>query len=93
MQGLRQRIAVNESVVSAELDGEMVLLNIETGVYFGLDPLGTRIWQLLAEGGDEDTIVQAIHAEYDVELAILRADHARFLDMLTEKGLVLKGDE
>jgi hypothetical protein len=93
MQGLRQRIVVNDSVVSADLDDEMVLLNIETGVYFGLDPLGARIWQLLAAGEDEDAIVQAILAEYDIDLATLRADLAEFLAMLTEKGLVLRGDE
>ncbi|PYO19380.1 MAG: hypothetical protein DMD85_18645 [Candidatus Rokuibacteriota bacterium] len=39
-------IRIRKDVVFRELEGEMVLLNLATGVYFGLDPVGTRIWTL-----------------------------------------------
>lgn len=88
MQVLPPRTVINESVVCAELDGEMVLLNVETGIYFGLDPLGSRIWALLTAGVDEAGICDALLAEYDVEPVRLRADVSTFLTVLETRGLV-----
>jgi hypothetical protein len=48
------------------LQGESVLLHLNSGVYFGLDPVGTRIWQLLAEHEQLSDIARAIMDEYDV---------------------------
>jgi len=76
------------SVVCAELEDESVLLNIETGVYYGLDPLGTQIWQLLAEGAAEDDIVSRLLQEYEVDIVQLRADISRFLQQLHAQGLI-----
>ena len=44
---LHSRVSVNDDVLFQELDGEGVLLNLKTGVYFGLDSVGARVWQLL----------------------------------------------
>jgi hypothetical protein len=46
---LRDTVRINDDVVFRELEGEAVLLNLETGVYFGLNEVGTRIWSLLQE--------------------------------------------
>ena len=46
---LESRIRINDDVLFQELHGEGVLLNLKTGVYFGLDPVGRRIWQLAQE--------------------------------------------
>lgn len=93
MIDLRRRLAIPESVVCAELADETVLLNIETGIYFGLDHVGTHIWRLLAEGREEEEILAALEAEYEVEPVQLRADVAAFLDLLMEKGLARQGAE
>jgi len=82
------RISVNESVVYAELGDELVLLNVETGVYFGLDGIGTRIWTLLAEGLSIEGIIDRLLAEYDVQAEQLRSDARAFLNTLIAKGLV-----
>jgi hypothetical protein len=66
----------------------MVLLNVTSGIYFGLNPIAARIWQLLDEGLGEHEIVQAMLAEYDVEEARLRADVASTLDQLRTDGLI-----
>jgi hypothetical protein len=83
------RTAANESVVAAELDGEAVLLNVDTGIYFGLDSVGTNIWKLLCDGDGvaDDEIVGRLSAEYDVEPDQLRVDVAEFLGLLVSKGL------
>jgi hypothetical protein len=85
-------LSVNESVVSATLDGEAVLLNVETGIYFGLDEVGTRIWELLTQGAGEGEILGQLLQEYDVEEAQVSADVSGFLARLAEAGLVRAGN-
>lgn len=83
------QFATNDAVMYAELDGEAVLLNIETGVYFGLDPLGTQIWQSLAEGVDPDEIIERLLDEYEVERSRVQADVRAFLENLQRNGLIV----
>jgi len=82
------QLVINESVVSAELDEEVILLNVESGVYFGLDAIGTRIWSAIEQGASEEEIFAQLVEDYDVEPHQLRSDIANFLDMLREQGLV-----
>ncbi len=88
MLDLARQLRINESVVCSELDDEMVLLNIETGIYFGLDAVGTAIWRLLVKGADESEIVRRLLAEYDVEPVRLRTDVSAFLNLLSARGLL-----
>ena len=81
-------ITVNELVVSAELEGEAVLLNVETGIYFGLDALGSEIWKMLEQGAKEEEIVVCLLESYEVEEGQLRADIGKFLNLLNEQGLI-----
>jgi hypothetical protein len=85
---LVQKIEPNESVVSADLHDEAILLNVETGIYFGLDPVGTQIWRWLAEGKTLGEIFDLLLAEYDVEPSQLRAELTSFVDLLTTKDLI-----
>jgi hypothetical protein len=87
MLGLRQRVAASETVVYAELDDEIVLLNVESGIYFGLDVVGARIWTLLAEGMNEEEMCERLQDEFAVDARELRADLAEFLDLLVARGL------
>lgn len=84
----QQKIRVNESIVCSELDDEMVLLNVETGVYFGLDAIGAEIWKLLVKGASEDEIVIRLLEEYDVQPEMVRVDVTAFVGALTSKGIV-----
>ena len=88
MSVVQRSLSVNASVVSAQLDGEAVLLNVESGVYFGLDSIGTRIWELLNAGTSETEIFDRLLDEYDVDAPQLRADLDGFLDVLVSKSLV-----
>ena len=79
---------VHPSVLSRELSGETVLLNLESGVYYGLDPVGTRIWQLLMEGRTIADICSTMIDEYDVAPDVLRGDVVRLVGELRERGIV-----
>jgi hypothetical protein len=87
--GLDRRVAIGEDVIARELEGETVLLNLETGIYFGLDQVGTRIWKLLGAGRPLRTILDTLMAEYDVEREALQGDLVRFIAQLEAKGLVV----
>lgn len=63
---LASRVTVSGDVLFQELHGEAVLLHLKTGVYFGLDPVGTRVWQLLQAHADLSDLLQAMVAEFDV---------------------------
>jgi hypothetical protein len=87
---LDRRVAIGEDVIARELEGETVLLNLETGIYFGLDQVGTRIWQLLGAGGPLQAILETLAAEYDAERGMLERDLVRFVSQLEAKGLVVR---
>ena len=88
MPTLDSRVQVNEDVLFQELQGEAVLLNLKSGIYFGLDPIGTRIWQLFAEHKLLTEIAQTILAEYDVSEDNCSADLLKLVDDLEHHGLV-----
>jgi hypothetical protein len=87
------RIIVNDSVICAELDGESVLLHVETGVYFGLNQVGSDIWRYLTEGLAESEMLANLEAEYDADPNQLRVDLEKFLAALDEKGLISRTSE
>lgn len=81
-------VRVPEDVVFRELDGEAVILNLESGMYFGLDEVGTRMWQLLDTHGSLRRTLEALEAEYDAPAERLAADLTEFVDSLRSRGLL-----
>ncbi|HXG50492.1 MAG TPA: PqqD family protein [candidate division Zixibacteria bacterium] len=81
-------VTVPRDVIFQALDGEAVLLNTRTEIYFGLDAVGTRIWQLLSEHRLPAKVVSAMLEEYDIEEAELRSRVMEFIEKLRDKGLV-----
>jgi hypothetical protein len=88
MPGWEAPIRIRKDVVFRELEGELVLLNLNTGVYFGLDSVGSAIWRLIDGFRSASEIVTAMTEEYDVDAATCRADLDRFLDALRANDLI-----
>lgn len=80
--------AVDPEVMSRELDGQRVLLHAGRGTYFNLDPVGTRIWALLAEGRRLGEVHETLLAEYEVEAGELWRDLGELVRELIEQGLL-----
>ena len=76
-------------VIFRDLNGEAVLLDFGTGRYFGLNPVGTRIWTLLTEGSTVSAIVDILAAEFDAPAAEIAADVEVLLSELSSRGLVI----
>ena len=85
---LETAFTVPDDVVFRELSGESVLLNLESGIYFGLDAVGTRAWQLMVEHGRLDRVLENLLEEYDVPVDTLRHDLIDLFVQLTHHGLV-----
>jgi hypothetical protein len=85
---LSSRAQIPAQVLFRELQGELVLLQLERGAYFGLDPVGAHIWQLLREERSLGEVVQALVAEYDVSEPRAREDVVDLVRRLQEHGLV-----
>jgi hypothetical protein len=81
-------VVARPDVLFRDLDGEMVLLDLKTGVYSSLDPLGTRIWTLTQEGRPLADVVARVVDEYDVSAERFSADLLEFVGTLRARGLV-----
>ena len=81
-------VTIPEGVVFRDLDGEAVVLNLDSGIYFGLDEVGTRIWRLAGEHSSLRLVLELLQAEYDVPASTLERDLLDFVDQLATKGLV-----
>lgn len=89
---LRGTVAIPDGVLVRELQGESVLLNLNTECYFGLDDVGTRMWAALNAAPSVEAACAMLLDEYEVEPERLRGDLGAFLDQLAELGLIAVHD-
>lgn len=82
------KLRVPEGLVYSVLEGEAVILDLTGGTYFGLDPIGTRMWQLIEQLGSLDQIVSTLLTEFDVVEDRLRRDLDELIRTLVDKGLL-----
>ena len=85
---LDQKVIFADTVFAQEVDGEMVLLDMESENYFGLDEVGTSIWQAMQEYGTLQEVLNALLEQYDVEAEVLENDLSDFVGKLVESSLV-----
>lgn len=83
-----KHVQIPSEVLFQELEGESVLLNLESERYYGLDDIGTRLWHLLAENGDVAAACEQLLKEYRVEPDVLERDVSQLLSSLASAGLV-----
>ena len=83
-----KRVSVAPDVLMRELEGEAVLLNLDSETYFGLDEIGTTMWTTLATSATLESAYCALLEIYDADPERLRADLLDFVGQLAEAGLV-----
>lgn len=82
-------VRLSADVIFRDLEGEAVLLDLASGRYFGLNPVGTRVWMLLDGGATVDAVVAAIAAEFDGDPDEIGRDVDDLLAELATRGLVI----
>jgi hypothetical protein len=82
------RVTVPETVLFRELDGESVLLNLDTESYLGLNEVGTHMWSVLTRSPTIQEAYDELQTEYDVAPDVLRQDMENLLGQMLEHGLI-----
>jgi hypothetical protein len=81
-------VTPNPNTLHRELRGEGVLLQLDTGEYFGLDEIAERMWVLMMEDGDLARVQARLFEEFDVDAETLAADLTGFVDELVTRRLL-----
>ena len=90
---LEQSVHFSQSVFSQEVDGEMVLLDMNSENYFGLDAVGTVIWQAMQEHKKLGDVLNFLIEYYEIDEEILKNDLLQFVENLEKSALVTVTDD
>ena len=85
---LTKKITFADTVFAQEVDGEMVLLDMNSENYFGLDEVGTAIWQAMQEKETLQEVLDVLLEQYEVESDVLEKDLTNFVAKLVESELI-----
>ena len=88
---LSLQLLPSEQALESRVGEETVILHLERDIYYGLDQLGTRIWQLLKDGMAPAAISDIVVREYGATRESIEADMRRFLSDLYAHGIVVDG--
>ena len=81
-------VAISSRQISSAMGAEQAILQLDSGKYFGLNPVGARVWQLVAEPRKVGEILATLLAEYEVPADRCRADLLAVLRQLHAAGLI-----
>ncbi len=85
---LDDAVSVPDVVLSRELQGETVVLNLDTGIYFGLDRMATAMWEAIRHGDTLRAAFDALIEDYDVAPDVLEGDLLDLADRMLARGLI-----
>jgi hypothetical protein len=88
MTTLASKVSISEQVTYNEVGGEIVLLNLESGKYYGLDEIGARMFTLLHDKGKLEIVYAMLLEEYKVDAERLKKDLIELVDELARNDLV-----
>lgn len=85
---LTEKVITPTHVMARQVDDETVILDLEGGAYFGLDAIGTRVWQLLNAGKTLAEVCDVMVGEFEVERADLERDVLALVSELDSNQLI-----
>lgn len=88
MLSLESRVRQADTPLVTEIDGEVVMMDVDSGSYFNLDAIGSDIWRRLAEPVGVSDLCDALAGTYDADIATIRRDVMALLGQMLDKGLV-----
>jgi PqqD family protein of HPr-rel-A system len=80
----------NTNAISGRLNDELVMMDIKKGKYFSLNPVATRIWDLLDQPLSMEELCTLLTEEYDVDPGQCREEVREYLEEMTRLGLVIE---
>ena len=88
---LNDSLRIPDQVATRKVGDETILLNLETGTYFGLDAVGSRFLELLEQNGKLADAHRVMLEEFDVAPEVLEVDLLRLSEEMCAKGLLELG--
>ena len=85
---LETKPTITPQVMSRVVGDDTVLLDLESGMYFGVDGVAKQIWESISEGRSLGETAEVIASEYEVDEAQAQADVLKFITDLAERGLL-----
>ena len=85
---LNSKVKIDSTVFAKEVDSEMVIFNANTEHYFGLDEVGTTIWNYIEQSSDLKVVLNSMLEKYDADKSTLEKDLNKFIKELEKSGLV-----
>jgi hypothetical protein len=86
--GLNSTIQCGDNLVSCDLDGETALMSVDQEMYYGLNPIASRIWTLLQQARPVAALCALLQEEFEVELAQCERDVLAFLNEMAHDNLI-----
>lgn len=81
-------VQCNTNILVSNIDNEVVMMSIENNQYYGLNNIGSRIWQLIQQPVGVEKIVDCLYNEYDVDKTECEKDVCDYLEQLISKNLI-----
>ena len=81
-------VSRSPSILTAEVDGEIVMMSVERACYFGLDDIGSDIWKRIEPPCSFATLVEGLVADYEADRATIMFDVQNLLGHMVEHGIV-----
>ncbi|MEI6137634.1 MAG: PqqD family peptide modification chaperone [Mariniphaga sp.] len=78
----------NNEILDGNLDGSLVMMDIQKGKYFSLNPVGKRIWELIEQPKSFDEITDSLQAEFEVTPEQCRSEVIEFLAKMEKSGII-----
>nr|WP_321487011.1 PqqD family protein [uncultured Draconibacterium sp.] len=88
-----EKYSRNQQIIDGELDNHQVMMHIEKGKYFGLNPVGKRIWGLIEEPKGFSEIIQCLLSEFDATEEQCSREVQDFLDKAIASDIITMHDE
>ena len=89
---LATRACASSNEVSSRVGDEAAILDLDAGVYYALDPVGARIFELLQQPARLGDVLSTLLAEYEIDEETARGDLLAFVGDLQDKRLVVLTD-
>ncbi len=88
---LQSVISRNPEIIHSAMDDEVVMMSVDQGLFFGVDKIGTHIWNLLETPAKVDGLIEKLVTHYDVDPELCKNDTLLFLnDMLVKKVILVE---
>jgi len=85
---MSSEVVLNDSVLTTLIDDELGMMSIKRGLYYTLNPVGKRIWEILERQMKVSEVVDTLRVEYDVELLVCEKDVLELLVLLEQNELI-----